>query len=132
MSDSKNDSKMLVEIYREVGETKVSVDNLIERLGQHIDYTQVELQKINKLDQEQNSSLDRHIEGVNTLKELYLNHKKETDERMNLIALQRQDLEARVIKVEKPYDIAKSIGRIIMWVVTAGAALAAIVQWGKM
>lgn len=136
MVGPKDDSSMLVQIHREVGETKISVENLSNNLDRHISYTREELHKINQLDQEQNRSLDKHIEGVNTLKELYLNHKKESEQRINLLTesidLQKQELTLRIQTLERPYDILKYVGKTIIWVATVGAGILTIYNWVKM
>lgn len=136
MSEDNKNGVNLVEVYREVGETKILITNLSEQLKTFIDKTQIELEKINQLDQEQNKSLDLHIAGVQTLQKMYIEHKSASDTQIQLltesIKIQKQDLELRMTKVEKPYEIVKYIGKAIVWVATVGAGLATIIKWVQM
>lgn len=140
MSDEKKDpNSILMNIYREVGETKTFVKSLDSKLEKHIEYSSEEFNKINNLDMEQNRSLDRHIEGVNTLKELYIAHRVESIEQIQLLKdsleVQKKDsennnklIEARLQSLEKPGTLIKYAGKVLVWVGTVLAALVSIIK----
>lgn len=127
-----NSQSLLADIYREVGETKVTVENVSRKLDSHIEYATAELKKINELDNEQNRILDKHIEGVNTLKDMHLAHRMETHQQIQLLQqsfeLQKREAEARIEALEKPYDLVKFAGKIIVWVATVGGALVGLLK----
>jgi len=133
MSDENNDQNVLLtNIYREVGETKVSVGNLDKKVDKHIDYTQQELKAINELDVEQNRILDAHIEGVNTLKKMHLAHRTENQQRMHILResleLQKKECDARIGALERPYDLIKLAGKMLIWLGGLATAIYAIVR----
>ena len=130
---------MLTAIHREVGETKVKVDAVSEKLNNHVDLTTLELKRINELDAQQNFLLDKHIEGVNTLKEMHLAHRMETFEQISLfkesLVMQKQDMEMkqkeideRIKAIEKPFDLVKYAGKVIVWVSAVGTGLLGVLK----
>ena len=129
MSD-KDNSSMLADIYREVGETKVTVEAVSKKLDSHVDATAVELRRINDLDNEQNRILDKHIEGVNTLKDMHVAHRIEMIAQLDImkqtLELQKAESEARIEAIEKPFEFVKYAGKVLVWVGTAAGAIAAI------
>lgn len=138
MSNDKKDPT-LSDIYREVGETKVSVKAINEKVDKHVDMTQIALKEINELDAQQNVilnehklSLDKHIEGVNTLREMHVSHRAETAEQINLLKqsvdLQRQECVGRLEALEKPYDLVKFAGKVIIWVGSIAGAIYGIIK----
>lgn len=114
--DSNNPT--LVDIYREVGETKVSVEGISSKLDNHVEYSLTEFSKINELDAEQNRILDKHIEGVNTLKQLYIEHRAESKEQIELLKtsleVQRTECNGRLAALERPYDLVKFAGKVVV------------------
>lgn len=120
MSEDNKNQEMLTKIYREVGETKTSVYNLNKRLEDHINLTLTELKAINELDNEQNRILDVHIAGVRNLEKLYTAHRKEGLEQLailkELLQNHKAEMNARIEALEKPYDLIKYAGKVIMWV----------------
>lgn len=131
--DNKLDSMaMLTEIYREVGETKTTIGNVDTKLDKHIDYSLNEFGKINTLDAEQNRILDKHIEGVNTLKEMHIAHRAESEQKLSLlqesIRLQKDEHDQRINALEKPYDLLKLAGKVFVWCGGIAGALYAIAQ----
>lgn len=134
MSNEDKREATLSDIYREVGETKVSVNSLNDKVEKHIDTTQGALKEINDLDAQQNLilnehklSLDKHIEGVNTLRDMHVAHRKETAEQITLlkegIQLQREECTGRLEALEKPYDFLKFLGKVGAWVSTIAGAI---------
>lgn len=122
-----DEKKLLTDIHREVGVTQEQIKNVHEKLDTHITTTQNELKSINELDSEQNiiltehkKSLDAHIEGVRTLKELYVAHREETKEELNLMRedlnIKHQESNARIKALEQPYDFIKYFGKVAAWV----------------
>lgn len=131
MSEDQKASSMLADIYREVGETKVNVENVSKKLDNHIDNTVMELRRINELDTEQNRILDKHIEGVNTLKDMHVAHRVETITQIDILKqnleLQRKEVDARMEAIEKPFELVKYAGKVLIWVGSAAGAIAAII-----
>lgn len=127
-----NDNQsLLTDIYREVGETKVNVENMSRKMDSHITHASEEFKRINELDNEQNRILDKHIEGVNTLKDMHLAHRMETHEQIRLlqesISVQKVESNSRIEALEKPYDFIKFAGKVIVWVGTIAGAVAGII-----
>lgn len=127
MSNDNSQNRVLLDIYREVGETKTAVKGLDKKVDSHINFSLEEFRKINDLDQEQNAILDKHIEGVNTLKIMHLEHRKESLEQIAILKesleLQKKEYEVRLKSVEEPLAVIKYLGKVIMWVATASAAI---------
>jgi phosphomevalonate kinase len=132
MGDKPDSLSMLTDIYREVGETKVTVENLSKKMEGHIDHATLEFRRINELDNEQNRILDKHIEGVNTLKDMHLAHRMETHQQIELlkqsVELQKKESDARIQALEKPYDLVKFAGKVIVWVAGVAGALAGLLK----
>lgn len=134
MSKPEQDSKLLTNIYREVGEARTQIKVINEKLDSHINLTLKELKSINELDNEQNRILDVHIAGVNTLKELYVAHRKETSEQIRLLRdsleCQKKELQARLTALEESEKLIKYLGKVIMWVgtLTIGAIITSYVK----
>lgn len=131
----KNQQELLTEIYREVGEQKTQVRTMTDRLEQHISMTQEELKAINALDAEQNRILDAHIAGVNTLKEMHVQHREEAKEQLqvlqSMLENQSKDSDERLKALERPYDLIKYAGKVIMWVGGISGAILAITKFFK-
>lgn len=125
-----DDRQMLADIYREVGETKITVEAVSKKLDSHVDSTAQELKRINDLDNEQNRILDKHIEGVNTLKDMHVAHRVEMIAQIDLmkqnLELQKRETEARIQAIEKPFEFFKYAGKVLIWVGSAAGAIAAI------
>jgi len=133
MSDADNNT-LLTNIYREVGETKVSVKALDGKVDSHIKISREEFKAINQLDAEQNSILAAHIEGVRTLREMYSAHRSESLENIAMLRqsleLQRNEAHARIDNLERPYELVKYAGKALVWIM--GVSLAALVgAWIK-
>lgn len=127
--DSSHD-KALASISREIGETKVALKGIHSRLDEHINLTVKELKAINELDNEQNRILDVHIAGVNNLRDMYVAHRQETNQQIQLLKQmvnKNNELsQARLDKLEQTETLLKYIGKVFIWVVmTSGAALIA-------
>ena len=93
MKDGKNSDiylEMLNKIAEKAEETQNCVNQLDKKVDLHIQKTQYELEKINKLDEEQNRILDKHIEGVNTLKKMYSTHEEENNTRFEALEAPRK------------------------------------------
>lgn len=125
---------MLADIHREVGETSVAVKNVDKKIDSHIDYSLKEFKAINKLDAEQNRILDKHVEGVNTLKDMHVAHRAETKEQIGLLTeslkVQKKDSHERLEALERPYELVKYAGKVFVWVL--GVAVAALIgAWIK-
>ena len=63
--------------------THTQMSGIDKKLDLHIQKTEYELEAINRLDHEQNEQLRLHIEGVQTLKSLYDNHREESQARLS-------------------------------------------------
>lgn len=130
MNNSDSQNSVLLDIYREVGETKVAIDSLDKKVETHIRFSLEEFNKINELDQEQNSILDKHIEGVNTLKAMYVEHRKESLKQIAILnetlELQKKEYEVRLKEVEEPLAFIKYLGKVLMWVASISAGILAI------
>lgn len=131
MAEDRNNT-LLTDIYREVGETKVTVKNVSRKLDDHISATSSELKRINDLDMEQNRILDKHIEGVNTLKDMHVAHRIETITQIDILKetleLQKKETEARLKYIEKPFELIKYAGKVVMWVGAVAGAIAGIIK----
>lgn len=131
MAEDRNNSQMLADIYREVGETKVTVEAVSKKLDSHVDSTAMELRRINDLDNEQNRILDKHIEGVNTLKDMHVAHRVEMIAQLDImkqnLELQKTETEARLKVLEAPRNFIKYAGKVVIWVGSIAGAIAAIV-----
>jgi hypothetical protein len=134
-----DEKKLLIDIHREVGVTQEQVKNVADKVDTHINKSSEEFQKINELDAEQNiilqqhkQSLDIHIEGVNTLKDLYIAHRKESKEELDLLRedlnLKHTETSARIEALEQPYDFIKYIGKVFAWIVPIVSVLAGIAK----
>lgn len=128
---------MLADIHREVGETRTKVEGMETTLGDHIKHTRNELSKINELDAEQNRILDKHIEGVNTLKEMHVAHRNETKKQIEsleesiklqreALGVQKAELVARLVEIEKPVLSAKAVGKAALWTIATLIAIAGL------
>lgn len=122
-----DEKKLLIDIHREVGVTQTKVEAVADTVNTHIQTTKAEFDKINELDAEQNlilaahkASLDTHIEGVNTLKEMYVSHRQESEEKISILRenlkMRHEESIARIEALEKPYDFVKYAGKVAVWV----------------
>lgn len=71
--------RQLTEGIQELKELSVAIDKKVDLSVQKLEF---ELQQVKRTDDEQNRILAEHIKGVNTLRELYENHKAETHKRL--------------------------------------------------
>lgn len=74
--------KLLEKISDQTKETQDCVNKLDKKLDLSIQKVEFEIKEINKLDQRQNESLERHIAGVKGNTELIQQHRKEWDRRL--------------------------------------------------
>ena len=81
--------------------TRDCINRLDTRLSLHSQKMEYEIKKINKLDEDQNKSLDKHIEGVNTLKAMHSDLKDEID--------------ARLDRLEQPRKLLKLLQKVIIY-----------------
>lgn len=97
-------------------ETQRSVSNLDKNLSLHIQKTELELKKINELDEIQNKLLDQHIEGVNTLKRWADGHE----------AANRLEFEKLRTKQEAPKKWFQTTVKILVALGAVAGAIAAL------
>jgi len=126
------DKKILLQLTRDMAASQQQLQMLTEQIKQHVEVTTEELKTINRLDSEQNSilaaqqkSLDIHIEGVNTLKKLYISHREENKQEMKLM---RQEVNARLEALELPYDYIKFSGKVFTWCAGALGVIAGVLK----
>lgn len=74
-------------------ETKDLVQALDKKVDLHIQRTQLEFERINELDARQNELLDKHIEGVNTLKKWCDSHERANEKRLSKLEAPRKWLQ---------------------------------------
>lgn len=121
--------RSISQVQKENYECFVSLD---KKLDLHIQKTEYELKKINELDRQQNASLDQHIEGVNTIKEMHVAHRTETKQQIDLMAerldVQKQETAARLESLEKPYDLVRYAGKVLTWVGAISGSIYAILK----
>jgi septal ring factor EnvC (AmiA/AmiB activator) len=88
--------KMLYDMLQKISSKTESIDSNIKNLegnighldkkvDLHIQKTELDLKAIHKLDEQQNALIDKHIEGVNTLKKMHETHLKESNKRFQEI-----------------------------------------------
>ena len=126
------DRKILLQLHRDMAASQQQLQMLTEQIKNHIDVTSEELKTINRLDSEQNSilaaqqkSLDIHIEGVNTLKKLYISHREDNKKELKLL---RQEMNARLEALEMPYDYIKFSGKVFTWCAGALGVIAGVLK----
>jgi len=95
-------------------ETQQSIFSIDKKLDLHIQKTEYELRGINDQDAIQNKLLDQHIEGVNTLKEIFQQHEKNDVERFQ--------------KLEEPRKFSKWAVGVLL---TLGSVVGSIAAIGK-
>lgn len=112
MSDNKDLlTSLLLKISEQVEDTSQCVSKLDKKLDLSIQHLEFEIKKINELDNEQNSLLSEHMKRSDTLEKLYIQLKKETDNRLE--------------QVEQPKKWLNFTTRVI---ITLGALAAAILS----
>lgn len=110
-------SKMLNEQAESRHENTVAFANLDKKVDLHIQRMEFELDRINKQDEVQNFLLDKHIEGVNTLKRIHDSH---------VLAVN-----ARFAKIEEPSKWRSQSAKLVLKVGAIATALAAILALFK-
>lgn len=78
-------SLVLERLENKIDETQRSMLHLDKKQDLFIQKMEYELDKINSQDKIQNALLDKHIEGVNTLKAMHLDHVKSTSDRFEKV-----------------------------------------------
>ena len=103
----------LKSINRKIEEINVRTTHMEKTISLHIQKTEYEFDKIHTLDQQQNDILDKHIEGVLTLKKMYALLEEDFT---NRLTNQQKAISSRLRKVEAPQNA-------IAWIVkVAGGA----------
>lgn len=118
MVEDEKTNKIHLDILQRVSDQMQDTQECVMKLDKKLDLSiqkmSYELGKINTLDEQQNKLIDEHIDGVETLKDLYELHKKESNERLQ--------------KLEEPRIVRKTL---IKWIVTTGSVAGAIYAIGK-
>lgn len=113
MPNSENDDFLattLATVLRKQDQTMDLMQSMDKKVDLHIQKTELEFQRINALDEQQNELLDKHIEGVNTLKKWCDTHERANDRRFEVL--------------ERPRKWLKMTKEILMWLsAVAGAIL---------
>lgn len=99
-------------------ETRSAVQALDKKVDLHIQKTELELKNINKLDEQQNDLLDKHIEGVNTLKKWCDTHEKANEKRFS--------------KLEAPRKWLKMTKDGLLWISAVAGAILVIAKFFHM
>lgn len=94
------------------------IGSLDKKVDLHIQKTEIELNKINELDLVQNTLLDQHIEGVNTLKKM--------------LDLQERDFTDRLRRIEEPKVAFRVLKKWIVRIGSFATAVAAVVGLAKL
>lgn len=98
-------------------DTKNCISMLDKKVSLHIQKTEYEFEKINALDQQQNEILDKHIEGVNTLKKMYSLQKEDFENRLQQqVEAYKKDLKAhhdRLRSIEKPRETRRYLAKLL-------------------
>ena len=83
MSDKYHEEQtlLLTKISDQVTEQTKVIAKLDKKVDLNIQKVQYELEKIHILDEQQNELIDKHIEGVNTLRTMHEEHVDEADSR---------------------------------------------------
>jgi hypothetical protein len=120
MSDGKKEKDLYLEALNDmkslVRETHTHLISLDKKVDLHIQKTELELQRINELDQTQNALLDKHIEGVNTLKKWCDQHASDNDKKFEVLAAQ----------MNSPKKWAQTTVKIVVTLGAVAGALAAL------
>lgn len=103
----KEHTLLLHKISDQVSEQSKVIAKLDKKVDLNIQQVQYELEKIHRLDEQQNELIDKHIEGVNTLKDMQVAHVAEA--------------EIRFAKLEEPRKWIQTTKKLIL---TAGALAA--------
>jgi hypothetical protein len=114
----------LVEDQRSTNKAVVELDKKLEL---HVQQTSYELKRINDQDEIQNHLLDKHIEGVNTLKAMHLAHVEENKKQFDKV-------DDEIEGLRKPAEWIRTTTKIILWLGGIGTALVGIleiVKWMK-
>lgn len=93
--------------------TKLFSD-LDKKVDLHIQKTEYELKEIHKQDSIQNDLLDKHIEGVNTLKLMFEKHEEKDA--------------TRFANLEEPRRILKGTMKAVIWIGGLGTALTGVME----
>lgn len=99
-------------------ESNKAFAGLDKKVDLHIQKTEYELRRINDQDEIQNQLLDKHIEGVNTLRLIHEEHVRENNIRFS--------------SIEQPKKVLKGITKAVLWLGGVGTAVMAIhelVKW---
>lgn len=110
----KNHVEILDRISDQVTSTQKCLDKLNSKVDLSTQKLQSEIEKINKLDEQQNKILDEHIAGVNTLKKMH--------------ELQKEEVRKRLQELEKPREWLKTTRKGILWLGGIAAALYSILR----
>jgi hypothetical protein len=111
----------LVEDQKANNKTVVELD---KKLDLHIQQTSYELKRINDQDEIQNHLLDKHIEGVNTLKAMHIAHVEENEK-------QFKKVDDEIEGLRKPADWIRTTTKIVLWLGSTAVAVTGLVEFIK-
>jgi hypothetical protein len=106
--------EILSRISNQVNSTQLCLDKLNSKVDLSTQKLQSEIEKINKLDEQQNRMLDEHIAGVNTLKKIH--------------ELQKEEVGKRLKELEKPREWLKTTRKGVLWLGGIAASVYSILK----
>lgn len=129
--------KLLSDILESVQSTSTDVKELDKKFELHKQKMEYEIEKINQLDAKQNTLIDEHIEGVDTLKQMHVAHREETHKMIKELTdyceKQNKATDRRLERLEAPSNWMvwlKTNKKIVMAVVAAaGGGLTLLRFW---
>lgn len=119
--------KILSDILSQVQDSNNNIKELDKKFELHKQKMQYEIAKINELDDHQNKLIDEHIQGVNTLKDMHVAHRKES---FQLIAKVKETCDAQINTANKRLDVLEKPSPWKIWLkqnkLIAGSVIAVL------
>lgn len=115
--DGKSDIylELLTKISEQANSTQTAIADLDKKVDLHIQKTQFELTAINKLDEVQNDLLDKHIAGVDTLKQMF--------------EAQKAVYNAKFERIEAPRKMFKLAKDSLLWIAAIAGAVLGVIKY---
>lgn len=118
MPNSENDDFLattLATVLKKQDQAMDLMQTIDKKVDLHIQKTELKFEQIHNLDEQQNLLLDKHIEGVNTLKKWCDSHERANDRRFEVL--------------ERPRKWLKMTKEILMWMSAVAGALLVIAKF---
>lgn len=107
--------ELLEKIAQQSDSTQKAIADLDKKVDLHIQRTNFELNRINHLDEVQNDLLDKHIAGVNTLREMF--------------EAQKATCYAKFEHIEAPRKLLKLLRDTLLWATALIGATLGIIKY---